>query len=79
METGAALPSDAKPSDVRLARQYVVLVRTEAGQLFRSIPFSDYETAEKIAQFSWLDADVVEARVEEVLRRDGQGVERLRC
>jgi hypothetical protein len=70
MEMGAALPSDAKPSDVRPARLYVVLVRTETGQPFRSIPFADYETAEKIARFSRLDADVVEAHVEEVFERN---------
>jgi hypothetical protein len=46
--------------------------------MFRSIPFAEYETAEKVARFSRLDADVVEAHVEEVLRRDGTGRE-LRC
>jgi hypothetical protein len=79
METGTALPSDLAPSEVRPARQYVVLVRTEAGQLFRSIPFSDCETAEKVAKFSWLDADVVEARIEEVCGRNGDGAEESRC
>ena len=75
METGTALPSDLAPSEVRPARQYVVLVRTETGQLFRSIPFAEYETAEKVARFSRLDADVVEARVEEVFERNGDGAE----
>jgi hypothetical protein len=79
MEKGAALPSDAKPSDVRPARRYVVLVRTETGQMFRSIPFSEYETAEKVARFSRLDADVIEAHVEEVLQREDEWAEKLRC
>jgi hypothetical protein len=79
METGAALPSDVSPSDVRPARHYVVLVRTESGQLFRSIPFADYETAEKVARFSRLDADVVEARIEEVCGRNEDGAEEVRC
>jgi hypothetical protein len=75
MEIDAPLPSDVRPSDGRPARQYVVLVRTETGQLFRSIPFAEYETAEKVARFSRLDADVVEARVEEVFERNGEGAE----
>jgi hypothetical protein len=79
METGAALPSEVRPSDVRPARQYVVLVRTEAGQMFRSIPFAEYETAEKVARFSRLDADVVEAHVEEVFDRNGEVAEEPRC
>jgi hypothetical protein len=79
METDAALPSDAKPSDARPARQYVVLVRTEAGQMFRSVPFAEYETAEKVARFSRLDADVVEAHVEEVCGRNEDGAEESRC
>jgi hypothetical protein len=79
METGAALPSDVRPADVRPARQYVVLVQTEAGQTFRSVPFAEYETAEKVARFSRLDADVIEAHVEEVVGRDGSGAEESRC
>jgi hypothetical protein len=77
MEIGAALPSDVRPSDVRPARQYVVLVCTEAGQMFRSIPFAEYETAEKVARFSRLDADVVMAHVEEVF--GGEAAEESRC
>jgi hypothetical protein len=79
METGTALPFDARPPDVRTARQYVVLVRTESGQTFRSIPFAEYETAEKVARFSRLDSDVVEAHVEEVLDRNGDRMEESRC
>jgi hypothetical protein len=79
METGAGLPFDARPKDVRPARRYVVLVRTESGQMFRSIPVAEYETAEKVARFSRLDAHVVEARVEEVCRRNGEAEEELRC
>jgi hypothetical protein len=41
METRTALPSDVSPSDARPARHYVVRVRTELGQTFRSIPFAD--------------------------------------
>ncbi len=50
-----------------------------ARQTFRSIPFSDYETAAQVAKFSRLDADVVDAHVEEVHGRDGEGAEELRC
>jgi hypothetical protein len=79
METGAALPFDAGPSGVRAARLYVVLVRTESGQTFRSIMFAEYETAEKVARFSRLDADVVEAHIEEVCGRNDDEAEGLRC
>ena len=79
METGAALPSAVGPSDVRPTRRYVVLVRTETGQMFWSIPFAEYETAEKVARFSRLDAHVVEARVEEVCGRNEDGAEESRC
>jgi hypothetical protein len=72
MEMGAALRSHFRPSDVRSARQYVVLVRTDSGQTFRSVPLSDYETAEQVAKFSRLDADVVEAHIEEVLDLNGE-------
>ncbi len=63
----------------RPVRQYVAVVRTEAGQTFRSIPFADYETAAQVVRFSRLDADVVEAHVEEVLGRDEDGAEERRC
>jgi hypothetical protein len=79
MENGAALPSDPRLTDVRIARQFVVLVRTEAGQMFRSVPFAEYETAEQVARFSRLDADVVQARVEEVCGRNDDEAEELRC
>jgi hypothetical protein len=79
MESGTALPSDLRPSDVRPARQYVVLVRAETGQMFRSIPFAEYETAEKVAKFSRLDADVVEVHVQEVFDRNGEAAEESRC
>jgi hypothetical protein len=45
--------------------------------MFWSIPFAEYETAEKVARFSWLDADVVEVHVEEVCERNGHG--RRKC
>ncbi len=67
------------PSRGRPARQYVAVVRTEAGPTFRSIPFADYETAAQVVRFSRLDADVVEAHVEEVLGRDEDGAEERRC
>jgi hypothetical protein len=73
MKPAAALSSDVRPSDVRPARQYVVLVRTEEGQMFRSIPFAEYETAEKVGRFSRLDVDVVEAHIEEVSGRNEDG------
>jgi hypothetical protein len=57
---------------------YVVVVRTEAGRTFRSVPFGDRDTAEKVARFSWLDRDVIDARVEEASRRDGEDVGGLR-
>jgi hypothetical protein len=79
METGAALPSDVRPSDLRPARHYVVRVRTESGQTFRSVPFTEYETAEQVARFSRLDADVVETHVEEVCGRNAEGAEEARC
>jgi hypothetical protein len=79
MEQGPALPFDAQPSDVRPARRYVVLVCTETGQMFRSIPFAEYETAEKVARFSQLDADVVEVHIEKVCGRNGEAAEELRC
>jgi hypothetical protein len=47
--------------------------------MFRSIPFAEYETAEKVARFSRLDADVVEAHIEVVLDRNGGGAEESRC
>jgi hypothetical protein len=54
-------------------------VRTEAGQVLRNIPFTEYETAAQVAKFSRLDADVVETRIEEVLRQDEGGAEERRC
>ncbi len=66
-----ATPVDS--SRGRPARQYVAVVRTEAGQTFRSIPFADYETAAQVVRFSRLDADVAEAHVEEVLEQGGDG------
>jgi hypothetical protein len=79
METGAVFSTDLDPSGARPARQYVAVGRTDAGQTFQSVPFPDYETAEQVANFSRLDADVVEAHVEEVVRPDGEGAEELRC
>ncbi len=79
METGAVFSADGNRSGARSARQYVAVVRTEIGQTFRSIPFPDYETAAQVVRFSRLDADVVEAHVEEVLRQDGEGAEELQC
>jgi hypothetical protein len=79
METGDAVPADVRSSDVRPAREYVVLVRTESGQTFRSDPFAEYETAEKVAKFSRLDADVVEAHVEEIFDRNAEAAGESRC
>ncbi len=56
----------AKPARGGPVPCYVAVLRLDDGTTARSVPFADRETAEKIAQFSLLDADVVEARVEEV-------------
>jgi hypothetical protein len=66
MRRRTALRPDVKASCADLETCYVAVLRIDDGTAVRSVPFADRETAEKVARYSLLDADVLEARVEEV-------------
>jgi hypothetical protein len=71
MRPDATRGDDMCPSFGIPEPSYVVVVRTEPGRTFRSVPFRDRGTAEQVARFSRLDREVIGAHVEKVSRRDG--------
>ena len=66
MRSRAAPRAPVEPSCASLEIAYVTVLRMDNGATIQSVVFADRETAEKVAKYSLLDADVVEARVEEV-------------